>query len=210
MVKGDTVTTVSYTSGLLWEPYLIAHSDLEYGAQRRRLFSMTRVPKAVSLLTFLIMQPMLTNCKSVCDSAWSHDSFSEIAWFIVTAVCSLLFASVAFSYYRQMLDPTSPANASRAPSAQARAGLYPEHYNPPYAGDGGFGAGAVGQYAPPPGPPPAASSTAYVPEYDPVKLPEYESKGGYTAGAHGDDKDGDPFADFTREGHAEGDAARRV
>lgn len=91
--------------------------------------------------------------------------------------------------------------------------MYPEHYNPPYAGDGVYGrggAGTVGQYTPPPGPPPAASSTAYVPEYDPVKLPEYESKGGYTAGAHGDDKDGDPFADFTREGHGEGDAARRV
>jgi len=156
------------------------------------------------------------SARSFCSSAWSHDSFSEIAWFIVTAVCSLLFASVAFSYYRQMLDPTSPANASRAPSAQARAAMYPEHYSPPYAGDGGFGAygrggaGAVGQYAPPPGPPPAASSTAYVPEYDPVKLPEYDSKDGYAAGAHGDDKDGDPFADFTREGHAEGDVARRT
>ena len=117
---------------------------------------------------------------TVCNSAWDHDSFSEIAWFIVTSILSLLFASVAFSYYRQMLDPTSPANASRAPSAQARAAMYPDHYNPPYAGEYGVygrgGAGAVGQYAPPPGPPPAAQSTAYVPEYDPAKLPEYDKE----------------------------------
>lgn len=94
-----------------------------------------------------------------------------------------------------MLDPTF----SRSRNASASI---PAHYNPPYAyGQSPYGQGG---YAPPPGPPPA-QSTAYVPQYDPVKLPEYDVNG---AGAFGDDFDRkdaemgkdaravDPFADF--------------
>lgn len=144
---------------------------------------------------------------------------------------SLLFASITFSYYRQMLDPSSVVNSSRA-----RGGAQPQHYNPPYAagpysfayGGGGagapYGAGAgAGGYAPPPGPPPAQSQ-AFVPQYDAAKLPEYEQGGylGHGAGdAKGDDdlKGGvDPFSDFdarSREGSRAGSpedlhAVRRV
>ncbi|EJD01846.1 uncharacterized protein FOMMEDRAFT_20621 [Fomitiporia mediterranea MF3/22] len=146
-----------------------------------------------------------------CRDAWSHDSFSEIAWFIVTAILSLLFASIAFSYYRQMLDPSSIVNVSRNAA--------PQHYNPPYAAGaygynngpyGGFGASG---YGPPPGPPPAQSQ-AYVPQYDPAKLPDYE-QGGYT-GTTGDRKGdddlkggADPFSDFEhRKGSGEGSRDR--
>ncbi|KLO09989.1 hypothetical protein SCHPADRAFT_800499, partial [Schizopora paradoxa] len=100
---------------------------------------------------------------SFCNDAWSHDSFSEIAWFIVALIASLFFASINYSYYRQMLDPSSPVNASRAPSAQARAaggfGAQPSHYTPPYAFGGADSTANLGyaapQYAPPAGPPPA-------------------------------------------------------
>lgn len=147
---------------------------------------------------------------SVCNNAWSRDSFSEIAWFIVAAVFGFLFSSIAFAYYRQLLDPTSAANQARAPSAQARAaGVYPTHYNPPYA-SGGRG------YAPPPGPPPpAAASSVYVPEYDPAKLPDYgEDDATVVDGLGGFDKKGaDPFADFDRRSdseHGRDDGARNV
>ncbi|KAH8112803.1 hypothetical protein DFH11DRAFT_1604030 [Phellopilus nigrolimitatus] len=156
----------------------------------------------------------LEDATDFCNSSWSHDSFSEIAWFIVAGLLSLLFASIAFAYYRQMLDPTSVVNATRAPVGQA-----PKHYNPPYVGGGfGFGGAPYGQgmgaggYAPPPGPPPAQSQ-AYVPQYDPAKLPEYES-GGYLEARDdkkGDDLKGgaDPFADFeTRRSSSEGSRER--
>ncbi|THH04075.1 hypothetical protein EW145_g5792 [Phellinidium pouzarii] len=136
------------------------------------------------------------DASTFCNSAWSHDSFSEIAWFIVAGIASLLFASITFSYYRQMLDPTSVVNATRAP-----VGQMPEHYNPPYAnGAFGYDVGVgAGGYAPPPGPPPA-QSVAYVPQYDSAKLPEYE-RGGYLDASDdkkGDDLKGgtDPFADY--------------
>lgn len=144
---------------------------------------------------------------------------------------SLLFASIAFSYYRQMLDPSSIVNTSRA-----RGGAQPQHYNPPYAaGPGpygftsagaGYGAGyaaGAGGYAPPPGPPPAQSQV-FVPQYDAAKLPEYE-QGGYLAHGAGDakgDEDDlglkggrDPFADFDEDARSlrreeDLDAVRRV
>lgn len=107
-----------------------------------------------------------------------------------------------------MLDP----NFSRT-----RQGA-PAHYEPPYGYSyaQGFGTGAgAGNYAPPPGPPPAAQSTAYVPQYDPVKLPEYDL--GAEGAKYGEDrKDGvaDPFADFApttngrRGGEGEGSRER--
>lgn len=107
-----------------------------------------------------------------------------------------LFCSIAFAYYRQLLDPTSAANAFRSPSNQARAeGAFPAHYNQAYGASVpnlGYGynmpyAGGPppSQFAPPPGPPPA---------------PAYENKG-YGVGLDGQDKSRDnknenPFADF--------------
>ncbi|OCB87290.1 hypothetical protein A7U60_g5619 [Sanghuangporus baumii] len=138
------------------------------------------------------------SAQDLCKDAWNHDSFAEIAWFIVVTILSFLFASIAFSYYRQMLDPNSLKTVSRGVPA-------PQHYNPPYAagqysyGNNPYGRFGAGGYAPPPGPPPAAQSQAYVPEYDAAKLPEYD-RGGYTGAAgdqKGDDLKGgaDPFSD---------------
>lgn len=117
-----------------------------------------------------------------------------------------------------MLDP-SYSRTQR----QTVVGM-PTHYDPPYgdAYNRGFGSGpGLGQgggYAPPPGPPPAAQSTAYVPEYDPVKLPEYSAASEMDAVQYGDKKGEDPFADFAPpqrereggEGSRERDGAERV
>jgi hypothetical protein len=91
-----------------------------------------------------------------CNDSWSRGSWSEILAFLITTALAALMAAVAFSYQRQLLDPTSPANHARAPSADARVGGYPSHYNPPYdAGYAGYTSyGAPPNYRPPPGPPP--------------------------------------------------------
>lgn len=145
-----------------------------------------------------------------CSDAWNHDSWSEIGWFIVSSIMALLFASVAFSYYRQMLDPASVVNSSRT--------IPPQNYQPPYVGSYAYGNAPYGSgnlagsnvnfggasgYAPPAGPPPGFEATAY----DSTKLPDYE-RGGYL-GADGDKKDDDlkggedPFADFEGQRNAE-------
>lgn len=112
---------------------------------------------------------------------------------------------IAFAYYRQMLDPSSPANASRAPSSQVRRGAFPTHYDPPYnASVPNLGYDAPytssGGYAPPPGPPPQGHlDEQFAPPYEhgDGKLP------GYGAGFGDDMKDmdtkdskEDPFSDF--------------
>lgn len=98
---------------------------------------------------------------------------------------------IAFSYYRQLLDPTSPANALRAPSNQVRMGAFPAHYTPPYNPHG----------APPPGPGypyPVSGQYAhedYVPPYgDDGKPPGYGAGAGGPAYAEKGARD-DPFAD---------------
>ncbi|TDL27908.1 hypothetical protein BD410DRAFT_761125 [Rickenella mellea] len=143
-----------------------------------------------------------------CNHAWSRDSFSEIAWFLGSMLFSFFFASIAFAYYRQVLDPASPANASRAPSNQVRRelGIQPTHYAPPYGGYSGslpelsYGAPA---FAPPPGPPPA--------EFDEsTKPPGYSNgkSGGYEFGGTPEDDKKDPFADFENN-HTERDVTSR-
>lgn len=110
---------------------------------------------------------------------------------------------MAFAYYRQLLDPTSPANAHRAPSSQVRMDNYPQHYNPPYNASVpnlGYGYNApyaggpyTGQpYAPPRGPPPAHDDS-FIPPYD-NKPPGYT--GGDENGGYGNNDSKDPFADF--------------
>ncbi|PSS34217.1 hypothetical protein PHLCEN_2v1727 [Hermanssonia centrifuga] len=105
---------------------------------------------------------------------------------------AFFFVSIAYTYYRQVLDPTSVANAARAPSAQHRivanqydTPAYPQHYNPPYLP---YNPPAP-IYAPPPGPPPSVG-----------KPPAYE--GGEADGyLDGKDKAEDPFADFDGPSH---------
>jgi hypothetical protein len=97
-------------------------------------------------------------------------------------VLSLLFTSAAFGYYRQVIDPMSPANALRAPSNQARMDLFPPHYNRPYDPE------YQPAYAPPLGPPPSDA-----------KPPDYSYTGGEYLG-HGfekdDKKEDDPFSEY--------------
>lgn len=142
----------------------------------------------------------------VCSAAWSRESFSEIIWLFVASILAFLFASVAYSYYRQLLDPTSVANMERRPNAATHA-VPPAHYAPPYAGGyggqygggyGGYEGYGQGPYAPPRGPPP-------MPVYDGAKLPEYDGNG---IGGPEKERDlKDPFGDDERR-DARGESSR--
>lgn len=110
---------------------------------------------------------------------------------------AVFFAALALGYYCQTLDPTSPANALRAPSNQVRMNAFaPPHYNPPYNTSVpnlgyAYPAPSQQQYAPPPGPPPQFQGP-FDDRYS-VKAPGYGV--GY-ADAKDMDKKDDPFADF--------------
>jgi hypothetical protein len=127
-----------------------------------------------------------------CNRAYNRDSWSEIVGFLVTTVIAGFFASVNFAFFRQVLDPTSPANMLREPGT-LRNGAFPTHYNPPYGG-GGYGGAPNPNYYPsyaaPAGPPPARQNTdAFVPPY--AAGPNAEGKPpGYV---RGDDYNGPGF-----------------
>jgi len=113
--------------------------------------------------------------RSICNDYWNHDSFSDIAWLIAALLLGLFFVSTTFSFYRQLLDPssvrTSPSNVYRL---QAR-GMYPTAQGP------------IPGYAP------YNPQPDYVPPYDPHKPPIY-SEGGWT-GPTGDEKSGHGYND---------------
>ncbi|KAJ7591247.1 hypothetical protein C8J56DRAFT_557847 [Mycena floridula] len=147
-----------------------------------------------------------------CTNAWDHDSWADIVGLIISLILAGIFTMVAFAYYRQVLDPSSPANVSRV--APGRFGAPPSHYNPPYnaavpnlgygysmpySGGPTEGYNVGNQYAPPPGPPPAAR------EGHDAKPPDYL---GGQAG-YGNDKPDDPFADFEDTGRQERDVTSR-
>lgn len=67
-----------------------------------------------------------------CRDSWDHDSWALVVAFLILSVLAIFFSILAFSYWRQLLDPTSSANAARAPSAQVRTGGFPSHYTPAY------------------------------------------------------------------------------
>jgi len=141
---------------------------------------------------------------SFCKNGWDHDSWSTIVSLLIEIILGVLFSMFAFAYYRQSLDPTSAANAMRAPSNQIRGQGYPQHYNPPYNASVpnlGYGNGPSA-YAPPAGPPPQFEGAGYSVD-DLGKPPGYEG-GDYGSKFHGSDSDRDlkedhkedPFADF--------------
>ncbi|KZP21290.1 hypothetical protein FIBSPDRAFT_919601 [Athelia psychrophila] len=145
-----------------------------------------------------------------CQDGWNHESWSSILVLLAEIVLSALFSVLAFTYYRQCLDPTSTANAFRAPSNQMRAegAAYPGHYNRPYNNGGALSNLSYdAPFAPPPGPPP---QFAPMHSEDDLGKPPMYHEGGY-GGGMGMDKDGmdkggkadDPFADF------EGDPLRK-
>ncbi|KAK7052978.1 hypothetical protein VNI00_004299 [Paramarasmius palmivorus] len=143
------------------------------------------------------------DARNWCNRAWSHDSWAEIVALLILLFLSGLFTTVAFAYYRQVLDPTSPANVTRVP---ARTEVWATHYNPPYSGPYNgpyngqpypYGQGPYngqpqygqGPYAPPSGPPPVNR------EEDSNKPPGYIGGDGAAGAAYGRDKE-NPFADF--------------
>ncbi|KAK7683580.1 hypothetical protein QCA50_013418 [Cerrena zonata] len=139
-----------------------------------------------------------------CKNAWSHDSANEIISLIVEIVLAGFFCAIAWSYYKQLLDPNFGRQKVRAPSQQFE-NSYPQHYNPPYLAY----SAPSGTFAPPPGPPPLHAggyAPSYAPAYDgSMKPPGYEGPGIAGYGENKDDKD-DPFADFEtvkKNGHGE-------
>jgi len=138
------------------------------------------------------------DAQSWCNREYSRDSWQLIISLLLTVFLYGSFSTLAWAYYRQVLDPTSVINNLRAPSNQFNN--YPTHYNPPYNGPGaampnlGYNApygNPNPMYAPPPGPPPPAGASRDI-GGDVNKPP------GYTGGQPGyghDDKE-NPFADF--------------
>jgi len=108
-----------------------------------------------------------------CQEAWDHDSWSEIIAMLVTSGLALFFTAVVFSYYRQLLDPSSPANAARLPPSSSfpNSRFPPAHYAPAYGGENA-----------------SVPNLGYAaPEYEPGKPPGY-ARGGYL-GESGDTKE---------------------
>jgi len=128
-----------------------------------------------------------------CQDGWDHASWSNIISLLFEIFLGILFSVIAIAYYRQLLDPTSAANAFRAPSNRMRGNLYPDHYNPPYNASVpnlGYGSGPSA-YAPPPGPPPQFGA-GYSAE-DINKPPGYD-RGEYKDSERNSKEN--PFADY--------------
>ena len=181
-------------------------------------------PDEANACSSLYHLPYVSSSKIIisgCRDSWDHDSWTLIVGFLILSgkspflssilppisyvqtptVLAVFFSILAFSYWRQLLDPTSPANASRAPSAQVRAGGYPSHYTPAYDNNyGGYNNSSVPNL---PYQPYSANRGYGFSERDDPFAPPYEADGkppGYigagTAGDFkGEDKGSDPFAD---------------
>ncbi|CAE6435015.1 unnamed protein product [Rhizoctonia solani] len=108
-----------------------------------------------------------------CNNAWSRGSFSDFAWFIVSALLGTMFVSVNFAYWRQLLDPTSVVSRyPRAPSEQYGMGALPPHHPQPH------NPYAQQQYNPYSyGQPDPFARSEFAPPYDAQKLPGYGSHG---------------------------------
>ncbi|KAG6811444.1 hypothetical protein H0H92_007361 [Tricholoma furcatifolium] len=140
---------------------------------------------------------LTTNQEVVYYNFWGAVSAGNLTPTEAANFLAFFFTVLAFAYYRQLLDPTSVANSSRAPSNQARLnGGFPTHYNPPYDASVPnlpYTYSAHPTYGPPAGPPPGHE------EHDETFVPPYDGKPpGYTGGdTKGYDVDGkDPFSDF--------------
>jgi disulfide bond formation protein DsbB len=139
---------------------------------------------------FGIFGPSSRETLDAADAAnWCNHEYDQASWqniisLLITIFLVCTFATLAWGYYRQLLDPTSVVNSLRAPSNQVHLVTYPSHYNPPYNASVpnlGYGAPQPQMYAPPPGMPPPPQS----------KPLAFDAEVGYGA----DDKE-NPFADF--------------
>ncbi|KAF9001189.1 hypothetical protein BDQ17DRAFT_1327403 [Cyathus striatus] len=129
-----------------------------------------------------------------CNNSYDHDSWSLIVSMLIASVLAVMAALVAFRYYRQLLDPSSPAYAQGAAAPQAT--VVTLQYGAPYDGSQNYGFRPPqpypGQaYAPPVGPPPPrVLQNPFDPQSEP-RPPMYMSGDGNAYGS--DNKD--PFAD---------------
>lgn len=116
----------------------------------------------------------------VCKSAWNRRSWASIIW-LIAVICfavrplpnairftwlirvprQILFLSIAMSYYRQLLDPSTV----RERVARYTEGAFQLQPQGPYAPQNGYAQpyGDAPRYAPPSGPPPPMGG--YVPPY---------------------------------------------
>lgn len=162
---------------------------LAFGEAQRILLT-RNMQRNVRIFTAPTLAPALTSSVTVCRDIWNRSSFSTIAWLLVAALLALFYASIAYSFYRQLLDPTF----ARAPSDQVRLAAL-QGRGAPYGGGHvpypGFN-NNVPTYAPPAGAPPGFGTSA--PPYEGGRLPGYGSdfapRDGYEK-----EKDGDPFSD---------------
>jgi len=72
----------------------------------------------------------IEQASNICFATWSRATSTVIIWLIIALVVSLLFASIALSYYRQLLDPNSVRRRNTVPQQQQQAfqmqaGIYP-------------------------------------------------------------------------------------
>ncbi|WVQ70667.1 hypothetical protein IAR50_000189 [Cryptococcus sp. DSM 104548] len=123
-----------------------------------------------------------TEANTICNNSWGRGTWGVFAWLLITLGISLLFASTYFSYYHQLLDPSSvrerrndrqnqafPMQSSYPPPPDGQqAWMVPPYPGPPgpYANNPPPPAGyeksdyhpdaewAQADYAPPPGAPP--------------------------------------------------------
>jgi len=116
---------------------------------------------------------------SFCNQAWNHDTFADIAWFIISIILTLLFSSIAFAYYNQLLDPSSASTRMPRNRNRQQDNFPLETFTPslPYNSN----QEGTSRYNPPPGPPP--SESPFAPPYEASKLPKY----GYSEDGHAKD-----------------------
>jgi len=120
----------------------------------------------------------LPDAMDYCNDAWSRNTFSDIAWLVFSLIASLIFSSIAYSYYRQLLDPSSLATR------------YPRRQPDGVPLDTFRSQGDYGQYSQQTGlgynaGPSSSQAPEYAPPYESSKLPGYS---GYAENVDPDSK----------------------
>jgi hypothetical protein len=163
----DEQTSADEKIGLLWE-FQAKELDRDSGesmyaaifqreAQMKLMFCQSVIPPGQRTHSQISRG---SSPLSVCRFSDTTDPYS------LPTVFGLLFASIAISYYRQLLDPSSlvtrnrndvPLNTFNGPYAGGSGNYYNNPYPPP---EGRFGPGYSGH-------------PDYAPPYDNAKLPGY-------------------------------------
>lgn len=136
----------------------------------------------------------------VCNDLFNHDSFAVIVWLLLATLLAVLFASIAYSHYRQVLDPNSSRAQVRSDQVRLDNLRYDHYGDQDDYEPQGYGRGQIPYptFAPPPGPPPGfeGNTSSNIPPYEGNKLPGY---GTDSRDDFGDIKEkpnaGDPFSD---------------